>query len=300
MMLLPCLPMLATAATPFDSSQHLFEVKWDGVRALAAVDDGSWRLWGRARADYAARYPELSVLRSLPAGTVVDGEVVQFRDGRADLSALLRRHHLCQPHRIHHASRVAPVCYVLFDLLARTGRSLLAEPLVQRRAALADLVATANDPRLLFSDGIVGPGRAFFDQVVAQGHEGIMAKELHSRYRPGQRSSAWRKIKPTLALPCVIIGYTPARHGLHSLLVASVRAGVLRYVAQLTCGLTGTLRRDLARRLEQRHCCHPVVPCPHTARWVEPEVYCQVRCFGWTRRGHMRDAVFRGLLAESA
>src|SRR5271169_5349996 len=88
---------------PFDSDQHLFEVKWDGVRALAAVEDGAWRLWGRTHSDYAARYPELAVLRGLPAGTVVDGEVVQFRDGRADLAALLGRHHLRQPDRIPHA-----------------------------------------------------------------------------------------------------------------------------------------------------------------------------------------------------
>jgi bifunctional non-homologous end joining protein LigD len=126
-----------------------------------------------------------------------------------------------------------------------------------------------------------------------------MAKDLRSRYCPGQRSPAWRKIKPTQTLPCVVIGYTPTANGLHSLLVASVCAGVLRYVAQLTRGLAPVVKANLARRLGQRHRLHPVVVCPHAAQWVEPEVYCQVRFFGWTKHGHLRDAVFRGLLSPA-
>ena len=78
------LPMLATKAAPFDAEDYLFEVKWDGVRALAAVEHHSWSLWGRHGVDYTARYPELAVLRRLPRGTVVDGELVTLDQGRAD------------------------------------------------------------------------------------------------------------------------------------------------------------------------------------------------------------------------
>ena len=88
----PILPMLARAAAPFDSAEHVFEVKWDGVRALAAVASGRWRLWGRQGADYTPRYPELAVLGRLPVGTVVDGELVVWQAGRADFPALMRRH----------------------------------------------------------------------------------------------------------------------------------------------------------------------------------------------------------------
>ena len=77
------LPMLATSAQPFDSAEYVFEVKWDGVRALAAVEAGQWRLWGRELADYGYRYPELEVLRCLPSGTVVDGELVVLQHGPA-------------------------------------------------------------------------------------------------------------------------------------------------------------------------------------------------------------------------
>jgi ATP-dependent DNA ligase len=81
----PLLPMLAIPAVPFDGEDHLFEVKWDGIRALAASEGGGrWRLWGRAGADYTRPYPELAVLSRLPLGTVVDGELVMLRVGRAD------------------------------------------------------------------------------------------------------------------------------------------------------------------------------------------------------------------------
>ena len=93
-------PMLAVAAEPFDAPEYSFEIKYDGVRALAAVDEMGWRLWGRERADYTARYPELDLVRRLPTGTLVDGELVAFdTDGRPHLRRLLRRHALSSPWR---------------------------------------------------------------------------------------------------------------------------------------------------------------------------------------------------------
>jgi len=135
---------------------------------------------------------------------------------------------------------------------------------------------------------------------VAQGQEGIMAKHLTSRYQPGQRSSAWRKIKPVQALACVIVGYTAGRDGLHSLLVATLRQGALRYAGHLCRGLTRPLQADLAGCLARRRRSQPVVTCPRPALWVEPELYCLVQCFGWTSRGHLRYPIFRGLLGGSS
>ena len=191
------LPMLAVASAPFDSAEYLFEVKWDGVRALAQSGPGHWVLWGREGVDYHARYPELAVLGRLPAGTVVDGELVRpGPGGLSDLGAILHRHQLCQPQRIAQASRTCPVVYVVFDLLFLRGRSLLGEPLQARREALQELLAGFGEPGLLFSAGVVGRGKAFFEALVAQGQEGMMAKHLASGYRPGRRCRAWRKIKP--------------------------------------------------------------------------------------------------------
>ena len=191
------LPMLAVPATPFDSSEYSFEIKWDGIRALAAVETAGWRLWGRERADYTARYPELDVLRRLPAGTLVDGDLVAFdADGPPDLPRLLRRHGLNDPWRIRQARHWCSVRYVLFDLLYHVGRCLLREPLARRREVLAETCQRLDAADVRFSEGEVGQGAALYAAALARGHEGVVAKHLTSTYRSGRRSPAWRKIKP--------------------------------------------------------------------------------------------------------
>ena len=289
------LPMLATSASPFDSSDYVFEVKWDGVRALAAVEKNGWRLWGRELADYGGRYPELEVLRGLPPGTIVDGELVVFQENRPSLNAILRRHQL-RTARVRHASRQTPVHYVLFDILHYRGKPLLKEPLTYRRSLLANVLTEINAPELVFSEGVSEFGKAFFEQVVAKDHEGVMAKHRSSRYLPGKRSSAWKKIKPTQVLPCVIIGYTLGGEGVQSILVASAHDGVLRYVGQIACGFSQQSRIDLLRLLSRRRRGLSVVTCSKRAIWVEPELYCRVRFLRWTPNGRMRGASFAGLI----
>jgi ATP-dependent DNA ligase len=189
--------MLALPAAPFDAPDYSFEVKWDGIRALAAVKATAWRLWGRQRADYTARYPELEVLRCLPSGTLLDCELVACTpDGRPELPRLLRRHGLTAAWRLRQAARWCPVQYVVFDLLYHRGRCLLNEPLAQRREELAALCAGLDLPEVLFSAGVVGAGTAVYALALTRGHEGVVAKRLASPYRPGRRSPAWRKIKP--------------------------------------------------------------------------------------------------------
>jgi ATP-dependent DNA ligase len=191
------LPMLAVPAAPFDSPEYSFEVKWNGIRALTAVETAGWRLWGRECADYTNRYPELDVLRHLPAGTLVDGELLACdAEGRPDLPRLLRRHGVADPWRIRQARHWCPVRYVLFDLLYHAGRCLLGEILARRRAMLAEVCERLDLAEVLFSVGIVGQGRTLYAAALAQGHEGVVAKHLASTYRPGRRTPAWRKIKP--------------------------------------------------------------------------------------------------------
>src|SRR6516164_8382260 len=291
------LPMLATASVPFDSEEYSFEVKWDGVRALAAVENGRWQLSGRAGSDYTLRYPELAVLRRLPSGTVIDGELVALRGGCANFSALLQRH-LRNPRGDLHLLEPS-IYYVVFDLLFAQGQSLLRQPLRERRERLRELLGAVDDPRLIYSDGVVGRGRDFFREVVAQGHEGVLAKHLASAYRPGRRSPAWKKIKPNRILPCVIVGYRVGRARLHSVLVASLHERVLRYVGEVSRGFTEQTRTELVEQLSTRPSAYPVVPCPKPAYWVEPEFYCRVRFQEWTSRGRLRHPLFGGCFAAS-
>jgi ATP-dependent DNA ligase len=199
--------------------------------------------------------------------------------------------------KIQEASRRLPATYMVFDLVYHGGRPLWGRPLRERRERLVELLGQHPDHGLVLSEGIPGSGRTFFDKVVEQGHEGVMAKHLQSRYLPGRRVQAWRKIKPFQCIPCVVIGYTRSRQGIHSLLVAATVQGVLQYVAELTSGFSQDHRCQLARLLQSRPRSGPVVPCARKrAVWIDPDVLCEVRFLEWTPHGRLRGAHFRGLL----
>jgi ATP-dependent DNA ligase len=156
-----------------------------------------WQLWGRERAEYMTRYPELDALRRLSAGTLVDGELVACdADGRPDLRRLLGRHGLTDPWRLRQSRRWCPARYVVFDLLYHAGRCLMREPLVRQREALAEVCNELPVPEVMFSPAVIGAGTALYHQVVAAGQEGVLAKLRTSAYRPGKHCGAWKKIKP--------------------------------------------------------------------------------------------------------
>ena len=188
-------PMLAQPGTPFDSDQHLFEIKWDGTRMLAFVDDDGHRLVNRHRRDHTEQYPECAFLAQAPAGTILDGEMVVLHGGLPDFRRLLSCDQARRPLTIRLLARSLPATYVVFDLLYCRYQSLLIEPLQQRRARLHQLVHEIGQPALVLSEGIVGPGILFFRQACQLGLEGVVAKQLGSRYRPGRRTQAWIKIK---------------------------------------------------------------------------------------------------------
>jgi ATP-dependent DNA ligase len=189
-------PMLAGASEAFDSDAHLFEVKWDGIRALAFVEGDGCRLVTRHRRDVTDAFPELEALARLRPGAVLDGELVVLRDGVPHLGGVQSRQHTGDPLKTRNLARTRPTTYVVFDLLYVELRSVMAEPLVERRRRLREIVEGLADPRIVMSEGTVGAGTALFAEVCRLGLEGVMAKRLTSRYRPGRRSRAWLKIKP--------------------------------------------------------------------------------------------------------
>ncbi len=189
-------PMLAQPGRAFDSDQHLFEIKWDGIRALAFVEQTGYRLVSRHGLALGELFPELAVLGDLPPGTLLDGELVVLRNGRPDLSLIQSRQQLRSAHKIRIRAQTTPATYIVFDQLYGAYRPLLGRPLAVRRDILGSTLRRAGPPRLVFSQGVLGAGRAFFPQVVDRQLEGVVATRLDSLYRPGQRNGAWIKIKP--------------------------------------------------------------------------------------------------------
>ena len=282
-------PMLASIGPPFDSDDHVFEMKWDGFRGLAFAEGGGLRLLSRNRQDLLARFPELGYLAGLPSGTLLDGEIVALVDGRPDFQALGRGGSKLPNRTLH---------YVAFDLLYEEGAPLLDLPLVERRERLEALVAGCGLEPLVFSDGVVGSGTAFFAELEKRGVEGMVAKRLDSRYVPGKRTDDWVKVKVRRMAHCLILGYVRDGRHLKSVAVAMEDEGVLRYVGRVGSGLDETLRNRLQELCDARTRDEPLVPCPERAVWIEPGLYCTVSFSERTSTGNLRAPVFHDLIVD--
>ena len=291
-------PMLCRIGQPFDSPDFLFEVKWDGVRALAYVESAQFRLHSRHRRDLRGRYPELEFLAGLPAGTVLDGELVVLKpDGSADFRAAVARENARSAARVAQVARAHPIVYVVFDLLYERFESCMDRPLAERRARLEALVAAAGQARLVFADGVVGQGQQLFAAVRQRGLEGVVAKRLDSRYRPGERSDLWRKIKPVQVAHCAILGYEPdGERDFKSLIIATDLDGGLRCVGRVGSGLTAAAKRRLWDLLQGRRRAQPLIPAGMPGCWVEPGLYCSVSYLERTASGSLRAPVFLELI----
>jgi DNA ligase D-like protein (predicted ligase) len=295
--------MLAKIGEPFDDPRWLFEIKWDGTRALAFAEGGDYRLINRNRNVVRERYPELGALAKLPGGTIVDGEITVLVDGKPSFRGMLRREQARGPARFRTLAAELPAVYVAFDLLWRNGREITGEPLTRRREALQEIVAALDAPNIQFSEGIVGEGLATFEHACAQELEGVVAKRLDSTYRPGTRTDSWLKIKRTQHAAAVVLGYLPAgRNDLKSLVIGIDEEGTLVPVGRVGSGLDDVTRARLVKRLREHATDEPVVDVPRygpeKVAWVEPAVYCEVKFLERTRDGQLRAPVFVRLLEE--
>jgi DNA ligase D-like protein (predicted ligase) len=291
--------MLAKPGEPFDSGNHLFEIKWDGTRTLAFIEEGRYRLVNRRRVDMTGRYPEFDFLRQLPAGTVLDGETIVLKDGLPSFHLLQSREQSRSPLKIRALAASLPAVYVVFDLLYQSHQSIMAEPLSVRRDRLSRLVMDCGQAKLVLSQGIVGRGKAFFEEVVQQGLEGVVAKRLASRYLPGKRTDAWIKIKRSDSTFCAIIGFIPSgKDDFQSLILAAETEGSLSCVGKVGTGFDRAMRDRLNRWLWSNLQQKPIVPCRIKGKWVAPGLYCKVRFMERTPGGEFRAPVFAGLVED--
>ncbi len=295
-------PMMAALETaPFDARGWLFEVKWDGHRCLANLGTAT-RLTSRTGRDATAQFPELGEMhRQLAArNAVVDGEVVALdAEGRPSFARMQDRFHRSAEELARNAGRV-PVQFIAFDLLWLDGVPLLDLPLSERRALLAEVFV--ETPRMRLSQVVEEAGAAFFAEIEKLGLEGVVGKRLASPYRPGQRSPDWRKVKAVRRQDCVIVGWTPGKGAraatLGALLLAVWDNGRLRYAGNVGTGFTQGFLTELLADLRERETGErPVDPDPRVrgARWVRPELVCEVEHQGWTKEGRLRFASFKGI-----
>ena len=283
--------MLATSIdTPFDASDWLFEIKWDGYRAITFIENGKARLVSRNQNDLTPRYPELKDLPKFvkAKNAILDGEVVALdAEGRASFSLMQQRTGFRPGGRRGEANADVPVLYYAFDLLYLDGYDLRKLPLEERKKKLLSIIVAGD--ALRYSDHYEQQGKALFKVAEQKGLEGILAKKRDSIYQE-RRSSEWLKIKIRHRMECVIGGYTePEGSRAH---FGSVVLGLydkqahLIHVGQAGSGFTQKSLAEiwkLLKKLEtKQNPFYGEVEALRKVYWVKPELVAEIEYAEWT------------------
>ena len=282
-----------------------YEVKWDGMRAIALVnepDRAPLRLYTTGGHDAAERLPEAMS----PHRLVLDGELVAFDGGRPSFGRMQQRMNLARPGEIARMTAVVPVVYVVFDLLHVDGRDTTALPYVQRRRLLAEIVT--DGPAWRVPAHHVDGGADLLQVARDLQLEGIVAKRADSPYVPG-RSKLWRKIKVRARQEFVVGGWKGGdgnRSGqLGSLLLGYHDPnGALRYAGRVGTGFTQAELRRLVKLLIELAADQPAFDPPpprevaRAAHWVRPELVVEVAYGEWTTDGVLRHPAYLGLRSD--
>jgi bifunctional non-homologous end joining protein LigD len=293
--------MLATpSAHAFSDPHWLFEIKWDGVRALAFVENGKLTLRARSGSDITSHYPEL---RTLPEAlsaqqAIVDGEIaVLDTRGHSDFEMLQERMHVRNPSQ--KLISQYPVVYFAFDLIYCDGYDLRAAPLLARKQLLQRLLH--NSERVRYSDHQLEKGKELFELAKQNELEGIIAKRIDSLY-VSERSMNWLKLKTSKTLDAVVGGWTAPRGAgmpLGSLLLGLYKGKKLKFIGHAGSGFDQKTHKEVAEKLGALQTNKaPFEQTPETNEkptWVKPNLVARVRFSGWTQEGRLRHPVFMGL-----
>jgi bifunctional non-homologous end joining protein LigD len=303
----PVLPMMAALGQMPSGPGWSYEMKWDGIRVIAEVDEGVCRLWSRNARDVSAGYPELLGLAKssglrLPA--VLDGEIVTLdENGAPSFGLLQRRMHVRDPRQLAQLINQVPVSVRLFDVVQFEGKSLLEASYDDRRGLLESL--DIDDPFWEIPPAYAD-GEQALELSAATGLEGVVAKRRKSRYLPGKRSSDWVKVKPVLTRDVILCGWHPGegnREGrIGSLYCGAYKDGELVLIGKVGSGLDFAILEILSAELAALEIDHPPfdvssVPGPdrRAAHWLDPLLVAEVSYSGLAGDGRLRHPVWRGL-----
>ncbi len=306
-------PMLATLVEePFDDDQWLFEVKWDGYRAVTFIKDGKAKLVSRNQNQLTGEFPEIArAAEGLKVeSAILDGEVVALDEkGLSSFSLMQQRTGMTHPGKATKRDGSVPIVYYIFDLLYLNGYNLMKVELEQRKDLLRQIIPEGKG-FLRFSDHYPSDGKALFEVAREKGLEGIVAKLRTSRYVQ-KRSREWLKIKITRRQECVICGYTDprgAREHFGSIILGLYdKNGKLVHVGQAGSGFTVASHADLWKRLQKletgKNPFGQKIDSTRRPHWVEPKLVAEIKFSEWTHEGHsgqikMRAPIYQGLRTD--
>jgi bifunctional non-homologous end joining protein LigD len=292
-------PMLARLASqPFSSEAWIFEIKWDGFRAIAYVNE-VLSLRSRNAKELKYNFPELEELSQLTRNVVLDGEIVVMKEGKPDFQALLERGQAASQVEIELQAKRSPVVYVVFDILEKDAVSLVDLSLTERKELLKNSVREGK--HVLLSDFVEEKGEAYYRVALEKGLEGVMAKKKDSTYEPGVRSGNWLKIKKLRSCDCVIFGYTKGS-GARAETFGALLLGLYDdkkpvYVGKVGTGFSQEMLKTLSERFQQlkTNAAPFKVDIPDEITWLKPALVCEVSYQVVTRDRRLRMPHFSGL-----
>ena len=294
--------LLKTSALP-EGPEWLYELKFDGYRAVAYKTEGQLYLRSRNDNDFALRYPAITkALKRLPEGAAIDGEIVALDEtGKPSFNVLQNL-----------GSAPVPIFFYAFDVMMFGGKSVMGLPFDRRRELLEKKVMAKLDEPIRYSAALDGSLTDLIAAVRAQGLEGLVAKRRNSEYQPGLRSGAWQKMRLNQGQEFVIGGYTVGTKNFDALIIGYYEEKKLMYASRTRNGFTPMLRERLfqkLKKLEIPDC--PFVNLPQKSsgrwgqgltaekmkdcRWLKPVTVGQFEFVEWTPEGHLRHTHFVAL-----
>lgn len=292
----PVKPMLATLVDkPFESNDWLFEIKWDGYRALAYADAEKVELISRNKKPFTDKYGTVkAALEELGIRAVLDGEIVAVDEkGLANFQLLQ-----------NWQNNGAALQFFVFDVLWLDGYDVTGLPLIERKRLLKEVIP-ADNAVIKYSDHVESNGKDFFEVAVAQGLEGVMAKRKDSIYVPDNRTEDWLKVKVVRRQEVIICGFTQPRNSrkfFGALLLGVYQEGELIYVGHTGSGFNTKSLGDIYKQLQPLvidDC--PFKKCPKgnmPVTWVAPQLVCEIKFTEWTKEAIARHPIFMGLRTD--
>jgi DNA ligase D len=292
-------PMFATLTdAPFDDKDWIYEIKWDGYRAVAYVQKGKANIFSRTNLSFTTKFaPVAKALAVLPMNAVLDGEIVCLdEDGKANFQLLQQ----------WQKTQRGELVYYVFDILWVEGYNVMNLPLHQRKEILRQYLPK-KDAVIRFSDHVQGEGLPFYEAAQHNGLEGIMAKHIHSSYAPAVRTKQWLKIKTSLRQEVVIGGFTETRGSrkhFGALVLGIYDGDDLVYVGHTGTGFNerslGEVYKKLKKLVTTRSPFSTKVKTNTPVTWVQPKLVCEIKFSEWTRERIMRIPVFMGLREDKS
>jgi bifunctional non-homologous end joining protein LigD len=289
-------PMLARLHDEaFDDNNWIFEIKWDGYRAIAEVKKDNVKLYSRNGLSFLELYPKIPMaLMKLRREVVLDGEIVALnKDNKPDFQ------------KLQQYNGSGPIAYYAFDCLSVDGRSIAHLPLIERKQILKELLGD-NDV-IRYSDHVRAKGKDFFKKASTLDLEGIIAKKADSTYNFGKRNGDWLKVKNHNTQEAIIVGYTPpkgSRTFIGSLVLAIREKDHYKYAGHTGTGFTNEALKTLYAKLQPLVTGHAPfdkkIPLHSKVTWVKPSLVCNVKFTEITADGIMRHPVFQGLRIDKA